>query len=790
MVGALVGAGAAVALGRRRLLRAPLPQTWGTIHVKGVEGPVTIARDRFGVPRIEALSDNDVCFAIGFCQGQDRGWQLEFYRRGAWGRISEFAGPEGLQTDRLMRTLGLRQAAEREAEQMDARTRELLDAYGAGVDAAFAAADALPLEMQLVRIEHEPWSAVDSLLVGKIPALGFSTNMEAELFRAELVARVGLEKAARLEPRYPSGNPVITDPGVAWSGDPLEVVEQIARVREEIGIGTEPAGSNNWVVSGARSVTGKPLLAGDPHITATIPDVWYTVEISTPDLEVRGGAMPGFPAVVIGQNRDVAWTYTNVMADVQDLFVERIREGEDGAGPEYEFRGEWRPVEVRREEIAVRGRAPEVLEVRETHHGPIVNGPLGAGRGEPLALAWTGLQFPFYPSSAMEIARARNGAELVRAFEAFDVPCMNLVWGDSSGSIGYKLVGKLPRRPNGVADVPKPGWTGEFDWDGYVPYDELPELVDPEGGTIVTANNRVAPADYPHHITSDYLEGWRAARIEQVLAQREKWSLDDFARMQLDVFSIPGEQTAHRLARLTPEHQREIREIERLKSWDHRLDADTIAGTIYQAFTIHFARAVSEAAIGDSGYAERWRSKSLLGFTPMVSSPWRFHARLLELWDEADPDLIGGRDWDEIALESLSSALDDLESRYGPDPHEWRWGRVHGMRFVHPFAEGKGRLAAVFEHVLGRWREVGGGQECINATGFVPHAGDYTGVWGPSYRLLADVGDPSRSRWQHMTGQSGHPGSPHYDDLLDGWVEGRTQPVEQPAEATLRLEPA
>jgi penicillin amidase len=248
--------------------------------------------------------------------------------------------------------------------------------------------------------------------------------------------------------------------------------------------------------------------------------------------------------------------------------------------------------------------------------------------------------------------------------------------------------------------------------------------------------------------------------------------------------------TAHRLERLKPERQREVRAIERLKSWDHRLDARTVAGTIYQAFTVHFARAVSEAAIGDPDYAERWRSKSQLGFTPMVSAPWRFHARLLELWDEGDPELIGGRDWDDLALESLAAALDHLEERHGHDPRAWRWGRVHGVRFGHPFGEGAGRVSEVFERLLSRRCEVGGGQECVNATGYVPHSGDFTGIWGPSYRLLADVGDPTRSRWQHMTGQSGHPGSSHYDDLIDGWVEGRTQPVAQAAVATLQLEPA
>ncbi len=236
----------------------------------------------------------------------------------------------------------------------------MLSAYAAGVNAAIESAPALPLEHQLLRIQPEPWTIQDSLVVRKIIALGFSTNMETELFRAELVARVGAEKAARLEPQYPHGSPLVMDPGVAWSGDALDLVEQIAEVRDAIGWSLEPAGSNNWAVSGARSVTGMPLLAGDPHITTSMPDSWYTIEASTPDLELRGGSMPGFPGLVIGHTRHVAWSFTNVMADVQDLFVERIREG--AGGPEYEFQGEWRPVTVHHEEIAVRGGRTETLE--------------------------------------------------------------------------------------------------------------------------------------------------------------------------------------------------------------------------------------------------------------------------------------------------------------------------------------------------------------------------------------------------------------------------------------------
>jgi penicillin amidase len=790
-LGILAGAGGLSIATWRQLFRRPLPQTRGDVRVRGLEAEVWIGRDALGVPRIVAQSRADLAFGQGFCLGQDRLAQLEFYRRAAAGRVAEFAGREGLRSDRLMRTLGLRRTAELEAAAMAAPERELLDAYAAGVDAAVAAARALPLELQLARIDPEPWTPADSLAIGKLIALGFSTNMEAELQRADLIARVGPEKAARLEPRYPQGSPTVMGDGAPWSGDAVALIEQLRSVHEALGLGVAPAGSNNWVVSGERSTTGMPLLAGDPHISSTIPCVWYAVELEAPGLALRGGAMPGFPGVFVGQSRNVAWTFTNVMADVQDLFVERIREGSNGNAPEYEFEGEWRPVDVRVESIEVRGaKEPETIEVRTTHHGPIVGDALGASPDTPpLALAWTALRKPFFTRMALDVGYVADGADLVAQFDEFHVPCMNMLWADTRGNIGYKLVGKLPLRRGTCPDLPKPGWTGEHEWDGYVPYADLPEVTNPAGGVLVTANNRIAPADYPHHITSEYLDGWRAARIEQLLAERERHSLDDFRRMQLDVFSIPGEQTAHRLARLRPPGQREVRAIERLRSWDHRLDPDTIAGSIYHAFTHRFAVLVSEAAIGDGGDAARWRSKSRMGFTPMSSAPWRFHARLLELWEEADRELIGGQDWDDLATAALTAALDDLEGRCGPDPAGWRWGRVHGIHFAHAMGAGDSSAARVFDRLLSRRRPSGGGHETVNAVGFVPHDGSLTGVYGPSYRLLADLGNPNASLWQHMTGQSGHPGSNHYDDLMDAWLAGEANPVAQPAEATLTLIP-
>src|SRR3954470_6863666 len=307
------------------------------------------------------------------------------------GRLSEFAGTEGLITDRLFRTLGFHRRAEAEVATVPKRGREYLEAYAAGVNAAIKAMPAPPIEFQLLRIDLEAWTPADSLSIGKIIALGFSTNMETELFRAELVGLIGAEKVARLEPQYPGGNPVVTQPGIPWSGDALALAAQIAEVRNAAGFGLEPVGSNNWAVSGERSVTGTPLLAGDPHITASIPDVWYTTELSSPDMEMRGGAMPGFPGVVIGQTNDVAWSFTNVMADVQDLYVERVRSAHEGSPATYEFEGEWKPLGVLHDRISVRGRLPDQTELGEPPQGPTRPRPGGA-QGEPLALSWTALR--------------------------------------------------------------------------------------------------------------------------------------------------------------------------------------------------------------------------------------------------------------------------------------------------------------------------------------------------------------------------------------------------------------
>ncbi len=757
-------AAAATAAAWHWLARRPLPKQKGTIELAGLAGPVRVRRDRWGVPHVEAGSAADLWFAEGFCHGQDRLWQMDFYRRALSGRVSEFAGAEGLPVDRLMRTLGMRRTAEREAASLDPDLRALLERFCEGVNAAAASARALPFEMQLLRLEFEPWRPADILGLGKLLAFGLSTNWEKELLRADMTRELGPELAAKLDPAYPAGNPVVTQE--PWSGDGLGLAEQIDAVRRSIGMAAEASGSNNWAVSGALSATGSPLIAGDPHLPQSMPGIWYQVGLTLGDRTVRGASLPGMPGVYMGQNNDVCWTFTNVMADVQDLFVERVE------GDRYLFEDEWRPLEIVREEIVVKGRdSPVVLDVRITHHGPLVNAALGADEAEPLALRWITLDQPTAFRGMFELHGIGSGPELVAKLEGHTSPASNLIWADRHGSIGYKLIGRLPLRKGGCPDLPKPGWEGEFEWEGAVPYDELPEVVDPESGFLVTANNRIVGDDYPHHITSDWLDGFRARRIEELLKASDEHDVESFEAMQSDNLSIPGLEAARRLGRLSPAGQRETSALERLRSWDGRLDPDTIAGTIYQAFLLRLAREVARAAIGDRDLCERWLDRADNGFTPHVTSPWRWHSHLMNLWEEGDEELIG-RSWDGLVLEALAGALDDLSERFGPDPEGWRWGHVHEMEFPHPLGEANPLL----RKLLNRSLRAGGAQETVSQIAYDPND-PYKAVWAPSWRMVGDPTDPSRSRWQMFTGQSGHPASPHYDDLQAGWLEGRTQPM-------------
>ena len=763
-VAGVAGAGAAGAW--YRLFRRPLPKTEGEIRVEGLEEVLTIRRDRWGVPHIRAANDNDLWFGQGFCHGQDRLWQMETYRRVTAGRLSEIAGEDTIQVDRFMRTLGLRRLALKEETELSSEIRPKLDAFCAGVNEAARTVRSLPAEFQITRLDWEPWRPADMLACMKLLTFGLSTNWESELLRADMARELGEEMAATLDPTYPIGNPIVIKPGAGYAGNGKALVEQIARIREQVGFATGASGSNNWAVSAERSVTDGPLIAGDPHLSPSMPGIWYQVGLELDERFCRGASLPGIPGVTMGQNNDVCWTFTNVMADVQDLFIEKIE------GDRYEFNDEWRDLEIVEEEIEVKGRdTPVRHSVRATHHGPLVNEALGADESEPLALRWTAFDHAGVSEINFDVMKASSGPELVKLLEGFTMPASNLIWADAHGSIGYKTVGRIPMRHGDCPDLPKPGWTGEFEWEGTIPYSELPEITDPDCGYLITANNRIEDEDYPHHITSEYMDGYRAKRIEQLLTGADEHDLEDFARFQIDKFSIPGIEVIHRLARLEPAGQRETRAIELMKSWDGLMTPDSIAASVYHAFVIRFAREFTRAAIRDRDLSERWMDRASNGFLDHNTSTWRWYSHLLSLWDKGDEELIG-RPWEELVADALRGALDDLEGAWGLDESEWRWGRVHKLEFPHALGAVNPLLGRIFNRSL----EVGGGEETVCQVASDPARPDQA-AWAPSWRMVADPVRPERSRWQAFTGQSGQAGSGYYDDVMERWLEGQNQPM-------------
>jgi penicillin G amidase len=761
-------------------LRRPLPKTKGSMRLEGLQGPVEIRRDRWGVPHIRADNPHDLFFGQGFCHGQDRLWQMDLFRRVASGRLSELAGEKGgLATDRFIRTVGLRRAAVAAVDEYDPELRAEVESYCAGVNAA-SRARPLPVEFQLVRMEFEPWTPVDIELLGKLLAFGMTTNWETELLRADMAREIGPERTARLDPQYPRGNPVIVRPGEGWQGNGVLLADQIDRIKASIGLAPQAAGSNNWAISGERSVTGAPLLAGDPHLPPTMPGIWYQQGLYLGDRFAWGAIPPGGPGLFMGQNNDVAISVTNTMPDVMDLFVERIEDGR------YLFRDEWLPVETIEEEIAVRGRDdPERLEIRFTHHGPIVNEILGADPDPPLALSFGVLQLQAQTRAQMRVWEATSGDEVVKQTGEVKTLIQNLVWADRHGSIGYKTIGRIPVRNGDCPDVPRPGWTGEYEWDGWVPYEEMPELRDPDCGYLVTANNRIAAEDFPHHISSETYDGYRAQRIEQLILATDEHDLDSFQAMQVDLVSNLGMEVTRRLARLRPPGQREVNAIEALKSWDSALRPDSVAATIYQAFTLRLGRELARAVIRDRDLADRYLNRSTTAFLNHITSPWRWQSHLMNLWAEADDELIG-RPWDDLVVDALRGALDELSQRFGPDPAGWRWGEVHRVRFDHPLGDSNPLISFLFS----RSYPIGGNQETVPQTSYDPND-PFAAVVIPGWRFVADLANPERSRWQAPLGQSGQPGSRHYDDLPERWLEGRTQLMagEGPWR-TLTLEPA
>lgn len=736
-----------------------LPKLDGELRLAGLQRPVQILRDAHAVPHIIAETEADAYFAVGFVHGQDRLWQMEFYRRLGQGRLAEVLGGEALSADRFMRTLGLARRAEAAVAGLELEARAKLEAYAQGVNAAIARfGHVLPPEFLIFRHRPEPWRPADSVLFQKLMALDLSENWREELLRARAARVVTPAQLQDMWPEPPADTPVtLTALKTALMDLPLDALDAALPPAVPEGIG-----SNSWVVAGTRTRTGAPLLANDPHLRLQAPGLWYLAHIEAPGLGVVGATLPSLPFVVLGHNRDVAWGFTNTGSDTQDLFIERI----DPADPDrYLTPTGSEPFATRREEIRVGDGPPVVLEVRETRHGPVISDLVPsaeaiAGAGHVLALAWTQLRDEDRTVEAgFAIGKSRDWPSFVAAVERYQGAQQNMSFAARDGTIGMISPGRVPIRRAGDGRFPVPGWTGEFDWTGLIPVAELPRQVNPPGGLLFNANNRLVDASYPYFLTAGWDPPWRARRLQALLGKAGNLDMAGMAAVQLDIVST---HVADFLPQLlaTPAGSPLEREIfTALAGWNGEMRADRPEPLIVTAWYRELGAAI---------YADELKTV-FPAFRSTRSDFVRHVLTRAPAWcdDIGTPVLESCADRSALALRT---SLADLAARYGPDWRQWRWGEAHPAVMAHrPFEEVR-PLRDLFSIVL----PVGGDASTIN----VAHPGatrdelPFSAVHAATYRAIYDLAAPDNARFALATGQSGHPLSAHYRDLSRKWQAG------------------
>ncbi len=769
----------------------------GEVAAPGAEAPIAIRRDRWGVPHVRAESLADAQYALGYVHAQDRLWQMEVQRRVTAGRLAEAFGERGVEADRFMRRVGIRRAAVREVAALDPEEQRLGEAYCRGVNDAIAAMGSrLPPEFRIVGLRPEAWTLVDSIAWGKAMGFFLSHNWDDELVRGRVLARVGPEATARLDPHYPAGHPVATRPDGPGAEN---VAAEALRLLEAAAAWTPltgPGASNNWVVAGSRTASGRPILANDPHLTLQVPSLWYEAHLASPEADVVGVTLPGVPGVVIGHNERVGWGYTDSYADCADLYVERYRQER----AEVEYEGRFEAVRVHREVIRVRGGEDVVEVVHETRHGPVIARDGATG----LALRWSGHEPGHIFRALLGMNTARDAAAFRESLRDWPEPSLNMVFADVDGNMGYAMAGRVPVRARGQGYVPVPGWNRDHEWTGWIPFDELPHLWNPPGGIIATANNKVVGSEYKHHISWDFMMGDRVARILDVLRSTTAITPDDCRRLQMDVKSAPGLAFAAACRRLAPTDEFERAALDRLLAWDGHLTTATVGGTVYHAALHHAVRLAYGPVLGD--LIEDWLGKP--GHPVMAASTRAMragHALLRELAgrDASFFRLPGARvpeapdayadPWDTLLAAALGRAVAELRERYGNDLDRWAWGEVHRMRIHHPLAGAAVALRNVFRGID---VPIGGDTSTPLQTAYVP-AEPYEGrAWAPSFRMVLDFADLARAGSVNAGGQSGHPRSRNYLDQVPLWSRGDLKPmlyaedeIAKEAVATLRLVP-
>lgn len=767
------------------------PQVSGTISVQSLQAPVEVIRDQWGVTHIYAQNPHDLFFAQGFAQAQDRMWQLEFSRRVGSGRLSEFLGPDTLGIDRFTRVLGLRRAAERDWEQMNSEDRVALEAYAEGVNTYLDQnRNKLTVEFRMLGVTPERWTPVDSLVIVKLMSWVLSENASIQISRARIIAKSQEAVAKQLLPPYNSQAPLI----IAQDTDNYkQLLQSIKSVAHTLGTAGPTKGSNSWVVAGNRTNTGRPLLGNDTHLDLFLPSVWYANSLHGGGYETTGYSLAGTPGISIGHNQRIAWGLTDLVADVQDFYVEKL---DDNADPKkYEVRGEWQPLSFAEEQIKVKGAPAVSLRVAYTRHGPLVNNLIRRFKdSQPLALSWSAGESDTLIQSILLLNRAGNWDEFRHALSLWNGPNLNFVYADVDGNIGYQTTGRIPiRAPSDQGIVPVAGWTGEYDWQGYIPFAGLPELFNPANGLIVTANQKPVADDYPYHLGYEFADPFRAIRLNQLLSTNKQLSITDAESIMGDTYHLPAEVLRPHLLAIKPANDLEAQVMEELRSWNLKCDPDQVGATIYQVWYRFLVEDTVKDELGPELTEEYMEFYWIHG--PVMLK--LMNEGTSGLFDDVTTPQVETRA--DIVRRSLADAIKWLSQRYGPNPREWTWGRLHTMTFRHrPFGMADiPVISRLFSY--GPIPAPGCDRFTVNAAWFTWDEPEhpYAATAGTSQRIIMDLSDWDRSVAINSTGQSEPLFSPHRTDQIPMWQNMKYHPllftrkaIEAEAGSSLKLVPA
>ena len=800
------------------LIQRTLPQTAGVLTLAGLEDTVSVSRDQWGVPSIIASTLHDVAFAQGYITAQDRLFQMALHRQIAQGRLAEMfgSGPHNqlVESDRYLRTLNLYRLAVAEWAITDPRSKLELQAYADGVNAFIMTHKRrLPLEFLLLGVTMEPWQPIDSLAYGRVLALSLMGNWRLAYVRAMLQEKLGETRVGQLFPPYPSENPSLLtdteDPSVhasavaipptvevntlesgqpaadsSWSSRLLQAFSLhpsgISVVQALLDPPAGALGSNAWVVDGTRTVTGKPLLASDPHLGISMPAIWYQIALRGGELDVIGYSLPGIPGVMIGRNAHLSWGISYAEADVTTLYRETL---DPVAHPgHYLYAGQWLPLDTREEIIRVKGKKKTLsFTVLSTKHGPLLNESAPDLKSyAPLAMRWTALE-PIYTSTGFfQLNFARNWSQFREALRTVSLN-MNFVYADSKGNIGYCMSGMIPLRSGESGLLPVDGSSGDHEWTGYVPSERMPTLFNPSTHLIVTANHRVIPSDDAFHITHTWDPGYRARRIGELLNNVPRLGVTDYQRIQADVYSIPASLQTPYFVRAGRAHGGDAAlAAQLLQSWDYHLSSESVAAAVYEVITSIFLRETLEPLLGKDLYNlyariyfACWRQVLL---SQLLSNP------VDDFFGEHNHSAVGNHADDlsarrDAALaHAMQSAIGELRATLGADSARWQWGTLHKADFAHPMA-GQGPL-----HLLFGLKPLArpGDSVTVNvggAEGFALDPPKYEQIAVASMRMIVDLADWDHSLWTLTTGQSGQPFSRHYHDQVARWDQNLYQPM-------------